>query len=47
MNTVDALDAIIKGLIDDGFDLVTVSKLFELKGVNPKVKNKIWTNTNW
>jgi peptidoglycan/xylan/chitin deacetylase (PgdA/CDA1 family) len=44
-NTVDALDEIIKGLKEDGFTLVTVSKLFELTGVNPKVKNKIWTNT--
>lgn len=43
-NTVDALDTIIKGLIDDGFTLVTVSKLFEIKGVNPHVKNKIWSN---
>ncbi len=47
MNTVDALDTIIRGLIDDGFTLVTISKLFELKGVNPNVKNKIWTNTDW
>lgn len=46
-NTVDALDDIIQGLIDDGYALVTVSKLFELKGVDPNVENKIWTNTNW
>ncbi|CUH92036.1 polysaccharide deacetylase family protein [Herbinix luporum] len=45
-NTVDALDDIIEGLLDDGYALVTVSKLFELKGVDPNVKNKLWTNTN-
>ena len=43
-NTVDALDTIIKGLINDGYALVTVSQLFERKGVNPNVKNKIWSN---
>jgi peptidoglycan/xylan/chitin deacetylase (PgdA/CDA1 family) len=47
INTVDALDAIIRGLREAGFTLVTVSRLFELKGVNPNVKNKIWTNTDW
>lgn len=46
-NTVDALDAIIQGLLDDGYALVTVSKLFELKDVDPNVENKLWTNTNW
>jgi peptidoglycan/xylan/chitin deacetylase (PgdA/CDA1 family) len=46
-NTVDALDAIIVGLLDDGYALVTVSELFEIKGVDPNVENKIWTNTNW
>ena len=46
VNTVDALDDIIKGLRDAGFTFVTVSKLFELKGVNPNVKNKLWSNTN-
>ncbi len=46
-NTVDALDTIIKGLKDDGYVLVTVSQLFELKGVEPNIENKIWTNTNW
>ena len=45
-NTVDALDAIIQGLIDDGYTLVTVSQLFEYKGVEPNVENKIWSNTN-
>lgn len=46
-NTVDALDDIIQGLKDDGYALVTVSKLFELKGVDPNVENKLWTNTSW
>ena len=31
-NTVDALADIIQGLKDDGFAMVTVSQLFELKG---------------
>lgn len=44
--TVDALDTIIKKLIDEGYTLVTVSQLFELKGVDPNIKNKIWSNTN-
>lgn len=47
INTVEALDDIIQGLLDDGYALVTVSKLFELKGVEPNVENKLWTNTNW
>ena len=47
INTVNALDGIIQGLKDDGYALVTVSKLFELKGVDPNVENKIWTNTAW
>jgi peptidoglycan/xylan/chitin deacetylase (PgdA/CDA1 family) len=47
INTVEALDDIIDGLIADGYALVTVSKLFELKGVDPNVENKIWTNTSW
>lgn len=45
-NTVDALDTIIQGLLDDGYTPVTVSQLFELKGVDPNVKNKLWTNTD-
>ena len=45
-NTVDALDTIIRGLIDDGYTLVTVSQLFEYKGVEPNIENKIWSNTN-
>ena len=46
-NTVDALGDIIDGLIADGYALVTVSKLFELKGVDPNQENKLWTNPNW
>lgn len=44
-NTVDALDDIIVGLLDDGYALVTVSQLFELKGVDPNVKYKLWSST--
>ncbi|WP_242967637.1 polysaccharide deacetylase family protein [Herbinix hemicellulosilytica] len=46
INTVKALDTIIQGLLDDGYTLVTLSKLFELKGIDPNVKNKLWINTN-
>jgi Polysaccharide deacetylase. len=45
-NTVIALDDIIQGLLDDGYAFVTVSRLFELKGVDPNVEYKIWTNVN-
>lgn len=41
-NTVQALSTIIKGLKDKNYTFVTVSQLFELKGVNPNVKYKIW-----
>jgi peptidoglycan/xylan/chitin deacetylase (PgdA/CDA1 family) len=43
-NTVDALDAIITGLKEQGYTMVTISKLFELKGINPRVKRKLWSN---
>lgn len=46
-NTVEALPDMIDGLIADGYALVTVSKLFELKGVDPNVENKLWTNPSW
>lgn len=46
MNTVKALETIIPGLLEQGFEFVTVSRLFELKGVDPHVKYKIWSNTN-
>jgi len=42
--TVEALDTIIPWLKNNGYELVTVSKLFELKGVNPDQEYKIWTN---
>lgn len=43
-NTVDALPHIIEELKKQGYKFVTVSDLFRLKGVNPNVKYKIWTN---
>lgn len=45
-NTVQALDTIIPWLLNNNYQLVTVSQLFELKGVNPNVEYKIWTNVN-
>lgn len=45
MLTVEALDQVIPELTKLGFTFVTLSKLFELKGVNPNERNKIWTNT--
>ncbi len=47
MNTVEALDDMIQGLRDNGFAFVTISKLFELKGVDPNVESKLWTNPAW
>lgn len=44
-NTVNALDQIIPELLDEGYAFVTVSQLFELKGIEPNVEYKIWTNT--
>lgn len=44
--TVDALDEMIKGLKEKGFTFVTVSELFKIKGVDPNVENKIWTNVS-
>ncbi len=43
-NTVEALDGIITGLKEQGFTMVTVSRLFELKGINPRVRKKLWSN---
>lgn len=40
------VDAIIKGLQSRGYRFVTVSQLFELKGVNPNVEYKIWSNVS-
>lgn len=44
INTVNALDLIIPWLLDQGYQFVTVSKLFERKDVDPNVENVIWTN---
>lgn len=43
-NTVKALPSVIEGLKEQGYTFVTVSDLFELNGVNPNVKHKIWSN---
>jgi peptidoglycan/xylan/chitin deacetylase (PgdA/CDA1 family) len=42
-NTVAALDIIIPELQRRGYVFVTVSQLFEYKGVEPNVENKIWS----
>ncbi|HEX3029843.1 MAG TPA: polysaccharide deacetylase family protein [Clostridia bacterium] len=42
--TVDALDSMIQGLKNKGFTFVTISQLFEMKGKNPNVEYKIWSN---
>lgn len=42
--TVDALDDVIKVLKDKGFTFVTVSELFEQRGIEPNVKYKLWSN---
>lgn len=44
MHTVEALPAMIKGLKEQGYTLVTVSELFRQKNINPNQKYKIWTN---
>ena len=43
-NTVQALPTIIEGLKKQGYTFVTVSQLFQYKGVNPNVEYKIWSN---
>lgn len=43
-NTVEALDGIINGLKEQGFTMVTISSLFELKGINPREHHKLWSN---
>lgn len=45
-NTVQSLPSIIEGLQKEGYSFVTVSQLFEKKGVNPNVEYKIWSNVN-
>lgn len=42
-NTVQALPTIIEGLKQKGYTFVTVSELFEAKGVNPNQEYKIWS----
>ena len=44
--TVQALPQIIEGLQNQGYTFVTVSELFQIKGVNPNVEYKIWSNAN-
>ena len=44
--TVQALPQIIENLQKQGYTFVTVSELFEKKGVNPNVEYKIWSNAN-
>ena len=43
-NTVEALPRIIEGLQNQGYTLVTVSELFEYKGINPNQSYKVWSN---
>ncbi|HWT27407.1 MAG TPA: polysaccharide deacetylase family protein, partial [Mobilitalea sp.] len=42
--TVKALDTIIPGLKEKGFVFVTVSQLFDAKGIEPNVEGEIWTH---
>lgn len=42
-NTVKALDIIIPELKARGYEFVTVSQLFEYKGVDPNKKNMLWS----
>ncbi len=44
INTVNAMDGIITGLWERGFQFVTLSELFRLKGVDANVKHKLWSN---
>lgn len=39
--TVEALDTIIPSLLEEGYQLVTVSQLFEAKGITPKTDELI------
>jgi len=41
--TVQALPTIIQSLKSQGYTFVTVSQLFEYKGINPNQEYKIWT----
>lgn len=41
--TLEALPTIIKMLRDDGYEFVTVSQMFEAKGIDPHVHGKTWS----
>lgn len=45
VKTLEALPVIIRGLREKGYDFVTTSQIFEKKGVDPHVSNKIWSHT--
>lgn len=40
-NTVEALDMIIPALLEEGYEFVTISQLFENKGIKPSVHSGI------
>lgn len=42
--TVEALPSIIEALRDKGYSFVTVSEIFEQKGIDPNVRGKLWSN---
>ena len=44
--TVQALPQIIESLKRQGYTFVTVSELFQKKGVNPNQRYKVWSNVN-
>ena len=44
--TVQALPQIIQTLKNQGYTFVTLSQLFEYKGVNPNQSYKVWSNAN-
>lgn len=41
--TVEALDLIIPALLEDGYQFVTVSQLFEIKGVTPTIHEGMYS----
>ncbi len=44
--TVQALPTIIENLKNQGYQFVTLSQMFQYKGKNANVENKIWSNVN-
>ena len=42
--TLEALPIIIEKLKEQGYEFATASQIFEQKGINPNVKNKLWSN---